>query len=191
MSKPEEHSVTNWIAAVRNGDETAARELWNRYFTSLMRLARSRMATLPRSVYDEEDAALSTFNVLCVTLRKGRYPALGDREELWNLMLTVLMRKIGRRVDYEFSDKRTPQVIEVAAETEASQGALSSSDPVAAECQHLLEVLKDPNLERVAIWKLEGYTDNDIAEKLGRTRRTVQRMLSLIREVWKQQLDTQ
>jgi DNA-directed RNA polymerase specialized sigma24 family protein len=183
----DDQSVTRWISAVRRGEDEAAHRLWQRYFEQLLRQARRRMATLPRTTYNEEDAALSTFEVLCTKLREGCYPNLSDRDELWQLMLTVLARKIGRRADYEYAEKRDSvrtsgnyeqAVCVAAAPSWASQQAV-------VECQELLDLLGDENLVRVALWKLEGYTHDEIARKLNRTRRTVQRMLELIRDTWK------
>ncbi len=102
-----EHSVTRWIAAVRTGDAIAAEQLWSRYFRELMAQARLRMANVAKGAYDEEDAALSTFQVLCQKLHEGQYTGVADRQELWQLMLTVLIRKIGRRVKYQTAAKRT------------------------------------------------------------------------------------
>jgi DNA-binding CsgD family transcriptional regulator len=34
------------------------------------------------------------------------------------------------------------------------------------------------------LWKLEGYTNDEIAAKLGCARRTVERKLRVIRAVW-------
>ena len=50
-------------------------------------------------------------------------------------------------------------------------------------------MLGDVNLEQVAVWKLEGFTNEEIALNLNRTRRTVQRMLNLVRELWQEELD--
>ncbi len=40
MEPDDTGSVTTWIDAVRAGDQEAARHLWQRYFQSLVRLAR-------------------------------------------------------------------------------------------------------------------------------------------------------
>ena len=177
-----ENSVTSWIQAVRVGDEDSARLLWDRYFDSLMRIARSRMGTLPRATYDEEDAAISTFRVLCRRLQEGGYPELSDRNDLWQLMLTVIMRKIGHRAQYEFAEKRGGLTKEFS-QVDESMIPCANTAEVAIEYQLLLAKLNDCNLERVAVLKLEGFTNEEIAVKLNRTRRTVQRMLDLIREI--------
>ena len=53
----------------------------------------------------------------------------------------------------------------------------------------LFALLNDPELESLVMLKLEGYTNDEIAEKLGYTRRTIQRMLNLVRDAWKDQTD--
>jgi transposase len=55
---------------------------------------------------------------------------------------------------------------------------------MAEECKLLLESLRDEELEKVVIWKLEGSTNDEIAEALGYSKRTIQRMVGNIREVW-------
>jgi DNA-binding NarL/FixJ family response regulator len=55
---------------------------------------------------------------------------------------------------------------------------------VAEECEHLLARLADPRLRRVAEWKMEGYTNSEIARELGCVESTVERKLQLIRRIW-------
>lgn len=179
-----------WINAVRQGDAVAAEHLWQRYFQQLMTQARLRMSNLDRGGYDEEDAAISTFHILCTKLQEGHYATLSDRDELWQLMLTVLIRKVGRRVKYQQAAKRTN------GQPKSSPGAPSidelpaaTNEVISEECFELIALLKDPNLEKVALLKFEGYTNEEIAHKLNRTRRTIQRMLNLIRNLWQETLD--
>jgi DNA-binding NarL/FixJ family response regulator len=51
------------------------------------------------------------------------------------------------------------------------------------ECDRLIDVL-DGELRPVARMKLEGYTNAEIAESLGRVERTVERKLERIRHIW-------
>ena len=55
---------------------------------------------------------------------------------------------------------------------------------MAEECHRLLEVLPDESLRQVALLKLEGYTDGEIAVCLGCGLSTVERRLRTIRTVW-------
>ncbi len=183
-----EHSVTRWIAAVRTGDAVAAEQLWSRYFRELMAQARLRMANVAKGAYDEEDAALSTFQVLCQKLHEGQYTGVADRQELWQLMLTVLIRKIGRRVKYQTAAKRTSGHANQHETLSIDDLPATTSQEISHECYELIASLNDPNLERVALLKFEGFTNDEIATKLNRTRRTVQRMLNLIRDLWEEEL---
>ena len=58
---------------------------------------------------------------------------------------------------------------------------------VAEEYQRLLDRLADENLRRVAVWKMEGLTADEIADRLGCSRRTVARKLDTIRIIWSEE----
>jgi DNA-directed RNA polymerase specialized sigma24 family protein len=55
---------------------------------------------------------------------------------------------------------------------------------VADEFRRLLGLLDDPELEQVALWKMEGYTHAEIAAELGCRPRMVDYMVKLIRRTW-------
>ena len=55
---------------------------------------------------------------------------------------------------------------------------------VAEECRQLLNNLRDESLRQVALLKMEGYTNDEIVERLGCARRTVARKLVVIRKAW-------
>jgi DNA-directed RNA polymerase specialized sigma24 family protein len=51
-----------------------------------------------------------------------------------------------------------------------------------------MEQLGDPILQSVATWKLEGYTNHEIAARLGCVTKTVERKLARIRGKWAREL---
>jgi hypothetical protein len=57
---------------------------------------------------------------------------------------------------------------------------------MAAECQRLLAALPDDELRLrdVAVAKMEGYSNVEIAARLGWVERTGKRRLSMIRTLW-------
>ena len=55
---------------------------------------------------------------------------------------------------------------------------------VAEECEKLLATLADSDLRLIAVRKMEGYTNKEIAEELGCSLVTVERRLRLIRLEW-------
>src|SRR6516164_8928727 len=59
----------------------------------------------------------------------------------------------------------------------------------ADECRHLLDMLGEPELRQIALWKVEGFTNEEIAARLDCVPRTVERKVSRIRLLWKQELE--
>jgi DNA-directed RNA polymerase specialized sigma24 family protein len=57
------------------------------------------------------------------------------------------------------------------------------------EHERLLDLLLDDTLRKVAIWRMEGYTNSEMAEELGVSPGTVERKLRLIRSKWERELD--
>jgi len=47
-----------------------------------------------------------------------------------------------------------------------------------------LEALADPELRQIALWRLEGYTNREIADRLDCTERSIERRLERIRSKW-------
>ena len=55
---------------------------------------------------------------------------------------------------------------------------------MADECRRLLEKLDDSQLRELAVAKMEGYNNQEIARRLECSLRTVERRLRLIRKEW-------
>ena len=53
---------------------------------------------------------------------------------------------------------------------------------IAEEYNALLDRLGDSVLRKIAVWRMEGYTNDEIAERLGCSRRSVARKLVVIRK---------
>src|SRR5262249_56216758 len=90
----------------KGGDHAAVRCLWERYCERLVRLARQKLRHTARRVADEEDIALSAFHSLCLGARRGRFPALADRDGLWGLLVFITAQKAADWVAHERRKKR-------------------------------------------------------------------------------------
>jgi len=55
---------------------------------------------------------------------------------------------------------------------------------VADGCHSLLKRLHDDSLRQVALLRMEGYTNEEVADRLGCSLRTVARKVELIRRTW-------
>jgi DNA-directed RNA polymerase specialized sigma24 family protein len=187
-------SISRLIVDLKAGDPEAAQPLWERYFDRLVRLARKRLASRRPGmvVEDEEDAALSAFDSFCAGAARGRFPRLGDRDDLWRLLVVITARKASAQLQRQRAQKRgggqagrpadgppTPLEEIIGREPDPEFAAL-----VGEEYARLLDKLGDDGLRQVALWRMEGYTGDEIAERLGCARRTVARRLELIRAIW-------
>jgi DNA-directed RNA polymerase specialized sigma24 family protein len=186
-------SVTRWLGPLQAGDPAAAQQLWERYFRRLVGLARVKLHGAPRRAADEEDVALSAFDSFCRNAEHGRFPRLADRDSLWRLLVVITARKAAHQARDEGRRKRGGGAAPVA-DAEALLAEALSREPspefaagVAEECQRLLDRLGDRELQAVALLRMEGYSVEEVAEKLGCAPRTVKRKLALIRTVWEKE----
>ena len=182
-------SVTTWLHALSEGDDEVAQHLWERYFQRMVELARSKLRASVSRAADEEDVALSAFHSFCVAASEHRFPRLANRDDLWQVLVMLTARKAVDQRKYDNRKKRsegaTRPLDDVALETFIG----ADPDPafaalVADEFKSLLDRLDDPQLKHIAIRKLEGHTNEEIAEELACTVRTVGRRLALIRDLW-------
>ena len=192
-----EDSVSEWMDALKRQDDRAAEKLWERYFHRLAGLARKQLGGAAQGRdYDEEDIALSVFDDVFRAIQQEKFPELQNRNELWSLLAMTTIRKARLRLRRDHTQKRS--VLATISESEMEEGggmdALSHPQTapdmqalMAEQCRMLLGRLGDDQLEQIAIWKLDRYTNDEIAERLGRTRRSVQRMLNLIRDIWREE----
>jgi DNA-directed RNA polymerase specialized sigma24 family protein len=186
---PSEGSVTNLLDRLRAGDPAAARPLWERYFRRLIGLARHRLRDAPRRAADEEDVALSAFDSFCRNAERGRFPDLLDRDSLWRLLVVLTARKAAHLVRDESRLKRGGGVDRAADQAETDRLLSREPDPafaaqVAEQFRRLLAGLGDPQLEGVALWRMDGFGVDEIAARLDCAPRTVKRKLQLIRSLW-------
>ena len=201
MPSDDPGSVTHWLGELRGGDLAAVQPLWERYFLLLVRLAHRKLqqARHPGTGAAAEDAALSAFDSFCRAAAEGHFPQLTDRDDLWRLLVVVTTRKSTDQVRRERRLKRGGgRVIseadlnpDRADDGPAGLDRVTGTEPtpefaamVAEEYRRLLDALGDDALRRIAVWKLEGYSVPEIAEKLGCARRTVARRLEVIRQLW-------
>jgi DNA-directed RNA polymerase specialized sigma24 family protein len=189
-------SVSLWLSHLKAGDHAALQPLWERYFARLEALARKRLKGRPAGGADAEDVALSAFVSLYRGAQRGRFPRLEGRDDLWQVLILLARQKAADLVEAEGRQKRGGGKV-LPASALAGDGsaedvfaAVFGPEPtpefaaeVAEQCRLRLDALPE-DLRQVALWKMEGYTNEEIGEKLGRSIATVGRKLGLIRKTW-------
>lgn len=188
-------SISKQIGRLREREDEASEVLWTRFFPRLVALARHRLKDRQDAAFDEEDVALNAFASFCRGVAEGRFDKLENRDDIWQVLLMIMTRKMiderrranrakrggartvsldsgdadgANEMDQLFSDEPTPELATIMAE----------------QFRGLLDHLQDQDLKEIALAKMEGYTDEEIAQRRGCARRTIVRKLRVIRELW-------
>jgi DNA-directed RNA polymerase specialized sigma24 family protein len=199
MATKTKDSINTLLSDLREGDQQAAQKLWERYCLKLVAVARRKLGTASRRVADEEDIALLAFYSLCDGIQKNRFPRLADRDDLWKILLVITERKVidhvrgqqrqkrgGGAVRGEsafglLGDGKMARGIERVMDTEPTPDYVNMA---MEQCHELMNALPSEELRQIALWKLEGWNNTEIAEKLGCITKTVGRKLRQIRAIW-------
>lgn len=197
-------SVTYWIHQLKEGERAAVQILWEGYFTRLVQQTRQWLRRAPTPAAEAEDVALSAFDSFCRRAEQGRFPKLYDRDDLWQLLVVIAFRKACNQIKHEARRQpRNGRVIHASAleAEDDGDGRLFANligrepDPglaaqTAEEYRALLAKLNNQQLRDIAVWKLEGFTNEEIADKIGRSVPTVERKLALIRKAWAKEIES-
>jgi DNA-directed RNA polymerase specialized sigma24 family protein len=205
MSAEEPGSITGWLQGLKAGRPEAVDAIWRRYYDRVFAVARRRLQQGPhQAVEDGEDVALSALNGLAAGAAQGQFERLDDRSDLWRVLAAITVKKaVGRRRWYDrwkrsgrpaSGDPATASVRVGRADSPDEDDLLAravSKEPVPElsailreQLERLLAALTDPVLRQIAEWRMEGASNSEIAQRLGRAVRTVERKLELIRLTW-------
>ena len=133
----------------------------------------------------------------CRRQRHGEFD-LANRDQLWGLLVRITLCKVRNTANKHRCKKRDVNR-EKTWQPGDTEGALSldldgikDRGPGPSEAAVLNEALEerlgaldDPRMRSLALQKLEGWTNAEIALSIGRTERAVERKLKLIRECWR------
>lgn len=183
-------SVTHFFSQLQTGEPAAAEALWERFFPRLVALARKTLAGRPQRVADADDAAQSAFASFCLRARAGEF-AIGDRNDLWNLLGVITVNKARIQARREAAEKRGGGRVVGEGELTRPDGSPLPLEEAAVlppadfdcHCEELLNRL-EPQLREIAVLRILGYRNREIATMLDCTERKVERKLNLIRLRW-------
>ncbi len=191
-----DNSVTHWCQQLESGNTDAASLLWQTFFSRMVELARKRTRGTSKLIADEEDIALSAFKSFCVGVQKGRFASLTDRDNLWRLLVVITARKAIDHVNYNRRAKRDELRVVKAHTTEVNDDLVNQFVCKQPTPEMELEMkeninsavgqLELPELKQIALLKLDGYTNQEIAVQLDRGLSTIERKLRTIRGIWSQ-----
>jgi hypothetical protein len=179
-------------------DPAFIEQLWDAFYPRMKLAVLSRVRSIQRPVADGSGIALSAFHSFIQHARNGKFPNLVDQDEMWRLVKQIAIRKTsdvrknllaqkrgGGAIVYgqsDFSDDSGHlQGINLASD---KHGEPSEPVEVADLLNALLQRLPDDRHRDVILLKLQGASVVTIAECLGTTTRTIQRILKKIERSW-------
>jgi DNA-directed RNA polymerase specialized sigma24 family protein len=197
-------SLSLLLEQLKAGEQAALQPLWDRSFGRLVDQAQQQLRGRPLGVADAEDVALSAFDSFHRGVGRGRFPRLQDRDDLWQVLLLLLRQKAINLLKHETRQKRGGGKVQhfsaLPEGDSSSSGDLLAACPGAGhapavtaeaeeEFRHLLDVLGDDELRMIALCKMEGYSNEEIAGRLECSLATVERRLNLIRKIWSRRIN--
>jgi RNA polymerase sigma factor (sigma-70 family) len=182
------------LARLARDESGAADELFHRYLGRMTQLARSRLSPRLARRLDAEDVAMSAYRSFFVGAREGKF-TLQRSGDLWRLLVTITLRKLQRSAAHHAAGKRPWRREEPALPNEflpdpTSEPSAAEALSLADELGHFLASL-EPVRRRVLELRLLERTLPEIAADIGRSERTVRRMLDELQVVLRRRLDNQ
>lgn len=167
----------------RVGQERAAGAIFDRYVARMRALARGRIGGKLRRRFDSDDVVQSAFRSFFVHAKEGEYQ-LSESGDLWRLLAGITLHKLHRQIERQEAAKRSVHRESSAAEFKA---ILAAHEPSAGEAAALIEELDlaldalDPDERIVLTSTLEGLEIEEIEHAIGKSARTVRRLLAVTR----------
>ncbi|GIW79371.1 MAG: hypothetical protein KatS3mg105_1178 [Gemmatales bacterium] len=169
------------------GDEEAARQLFDQYVDRLVGLARRRLSQRLASRVDPEDIVQSVFRTFFGRLKEGKF-RIEEQDDLCKLLMRITVHKTLRQVAHHKAAKRDPSL-------ETAQGehshemlmALLDQEPTPDtavafldQLEHFLAQLRQQD-RQILEWRLQGYNNEEIAQRMNLSERSVRRVFERIR----------
>ena len=178
------------VRRFRRGDSDAATALYLRYVHRLNALANANVAGELRARFDSEDVVQSVFRTFFRRVSTGNYD-VPDGDELWGLLLVVTLNKSRKLAVRHRAAKRNIRRTVDAGESQPLDG-FGCDRASMAELQFAIDEFTEALNEqdrRIVEMRVDGCEVAEIAKNLGKSKRTVERILQRIRNDLRERLD--
>jgi RNA polymerase sigma factor (sigma-70 family) len=174
----------------QQGDPQAFEEVFARYSERLMRVAKSRISERLATRIEAEDLVQSVFRTFFGHVRENRF-VFNEENDLWRLLVSITLNKLRNKVDWHTAAKRNvdietslspsdsrPSAFDVDGETPSPEAVVMFMDLL----EHFMAELRESD-RKILELRIQSYTQEEIAQEVGCTERTVRRVLERIRKV--------
>ena len=182
LDKPTDPSDHSLLGKLRLGDDDAAHSLYMKYASRLLSLANRRTSAELATRVDPEDIVQSVFRTFFRRASAGQYD-VPEGEELWKLLLVIALNKVRAQGNFHRAGRRD------VSRTKALPIEDTAKDQ---DDQRLAEQILQMSIDEIVVqlpessrqiirMRIEGYAIQEIADKLKRSKRTIERVLQSFR----------
>lgn len=195
------HSVSEWLSTVnaKHGEaDTAWHQIWKRYAPRMRILARNQLPPGRKPLADEEDIVIEVFKEFFQGVQQGSFARLSNRDDLQQILIMLTLRRTidahrrnAVRTAHEVGESALPFADRSQSDGHPLDRVAGPDVPAglsALACEELarlLDCLQDDTLRHVALMRVCSATDEEIAQELKLSVRTVQRKADLIAGRWR------
>jgi RNA polymerase sigma-70 factor (ECF subfamily) len=177
----------------RDGDEKACQELFDCYAEKLVSLARRRISQRLAGRVDPEDIVQSVFRTFFQRAQDGQFD-FADPDDLGKLLVRITVHKTLRQVAFHKAAKRNPSLeIGQGAESQQSWEEVLDAEPSPDEAVAFLDELENflnrlrPQDRKILEMRLQGWSNDEICQKLNIYDRKIRRVIERIRGLAEQE----
>lgn len=171
------------------GDEQAATELFDRYASRLIAVARRSISERLAQRVDPEDVVQSACRSVFSGLREGKY-LIERGGDLWRLLAKITISKVRKQAETHLAQKRSMDREHRGSSHDNDAGFGASREPSPEDVAQMVDLLQtvmkdlDPVQQRMLELRLQGYRLEEVAVETQRSERTVRRLLEFVRNRW-------
>ena len=178
------NSGAELLQRCRQGDNSAANELWLRYAAKLCRLSERHLSQRLAVRVDGEDVVQSVFRSFLLRAQRGEF-RIDDSSQLWRLLVTITLQKT-REAGRRHTAAQRDVARELALDEELLTAVSGEPSPeeaivLADQVSALLDGLT-PWHAQVLEARLAGDTPTEIAARQATSRQAVFRALTDIQQ---------
>jgi RNA polymerase sigma-70 factor, ECF subfamily len=169
----------------QQGEDAAARELFDRYAARVWRMAEQQIAVRFKPRFDGDDIVQSVFRTFLRRSREGELDVPAS-DTLWHLLAAVARNKILRRIAHHRMQRRSTEREQPANHADSDEEAdpgWRDLEPTPGDAVGLMDeiqaVLSAANRRDADIFRYcqEGHSTPEIAQLVGCSRWSVRRVL--------------
>jgi RNA polymerase sigma factor (sigma-70 family) len=199
MSEPLPDPSTELIDRWRDGDQLAANVLFQRYVDRLSGIVTSQLSSRFKSRMDADDVLQSGCRSFFRRVQEGQF-RFDEDDDVWKLLVTITLNKLRNQIRRHSAAKRNagqefrPATSDVPDDFYL-QKLSGTPEPVEAFAfSESIEIVADklsPQHALLLVQRMEGHSQQEIAESFGTSDRSIRRMLDDVKELFQREMSAQ